>query len=89
MTEEVRAKEARRPRRTPTPLLLSCEEHNILEHSQYRSWFTHCVVGRGFGQRHVASEQESGGVPKIMMDYGYMNGVGLGAASQASQATGS
>ena len=91
MTEEIGSHSARRTRRMPTPELPSNEEvgeHPILGLSQYRSWCPHCVVGRGVGQRHVASEEESGALPMITMDYGQMNGVGLGADSEASQATG-
>ena len=85
------SQESRRPGRVPTqvsPRSEDVDQHNILEHSQCRSWFPHCVVGRGVGQRHVASEKVSVSLPMIMMDYGYMNGVGSGAESEASQTTG-
>ena len=71
--------------------LLCCrevDEHNILGHSHYRSWCPPCVVGRGVGQRHVASEEESGALPMIVIDCGFWKGVGLGAKSEARQATG-
>ena len=83
--------DSRRPGRVPTQVLPRSEEvdqHNILGHSQCRSWFPHCVVGRRVGQRHVASEKVSVSLPMVMMDYGYMNGVGSDAESEASQATG-
>ena len=64
------------------------DERNILVHSQYRSRCLHSVVGRGVGPRHVASEEESGMFPMIMMDSGYGSGVDLCLESEPSQATG-
>ena len=90
MMDKVRAKSLR-PGRVPTqvsPRSEDVDQHNILEHRQCRSWFPHCVVGRGVGKRHVASEKVCVSLPMIMMDYGYMNGVGSGAESEASQTTG-
>ena len=50
------------------------DEHHILGHSWYRTWCPHCVVGCGVGQRHVASEEKSGTLPMIKVDYGYHSG---------------
>ena len=88
---ETESEEAYKPRRIPTPILPSQEEvdeHNIMGHVQYRSWCPHCVAGRGVGQRHVPVEDEPGQLPKILSDYGYMNGQGKGEESRASEETG-
>ena len=85
------SEEVHRPRRIPTPLLPSqdeIDEHNVLGHSQYRSWCPHCVAGRGVGQRHVAVQEEPGALPSILSHYGYMNGKGIGTESEVSEATG-
>lgn len=59
-------------------------------HALYRSWCPHCVASRATGQRHVATEnpEEETAVPKVMSDYGYMNGDGVGEQTPAAELSG-
>ena len=78
------SKEARVPRRLPTPLLPPKEEideHAVVGHVRYRSWCPHCVASRAAGQRHLSVKEAATEKPQILSDYGYMNGSGVGESA--------
>ena len=76
--EEESEEDAPRLRLAPnvvSPSREKIEDHRIC-HYPYRSWCKQCVMGRGVGQPHAKSTQESL-VPIVGMDYFYITKEGV------------
>ena len=56
------------------PTQAEVDEHNMT-HLPYRSWCTHCVLGRGEAHPHHKSGDEERDVPELHMDYCFMGKV--------------
>lgn len=63
---------AKRAPHEPTPAERA--EHAAANHSVYRSWCRACVAGRGKADPHVAQDLTSDQVPRVGIDYGYLEG---------------
>jgi hypothetical protein len=50
------------------------EEHELLSHTQYRSWCRHCVAARAVGQAHrvLHEDHRHAEVAEIVMDYYFL-----------------
>ena len=55
------------PKKALDPRLPSAEEiaEHELTHLPFRSWFVHCVRGRGEAHPHWRAERDEGAVPEI------------------------
>ena len=54
------------------PTAAEIEEHEALEHVQFRDWCPVCLGARGIGQQHRATEEEDTAEPTVVGDYGFM-----------------
>ena len=69
---------AKRAPHEPTPI--EREDHAASNHAVYRSWCRACVAGRGKADPHTAQDIVSDDVPRVGIDYGYLEGkAGQGA----------
>ena len=75
-TEDVEiSEEVHVPKVIKSPLKPSqteVDEHEALEHVQYRDWCPHCIAARGIGQQRRSQEEEDTAIPTISVDYGFM-----------------
>ena len=69
------APELKRATNVISPNREQIEKHRVC-HYPYRSWCKQCVMGRGVGQPHAKSTQESL-VPIVGMDYFYITKEGV------------
>ena len=66
--------EWRKPKALTAPMRVIAEERekHELTHVPYRAWYKFCVWARGRNTAHRKKVEESGGVPRICLDYHFM-----------------